>query len=101
MGKAFDTAKNDDSFYLPPDVFKNADFKRVMDIFLSPDGKAVRMFISQKGDPASPEGISRVDAIKSAAEEALKGTPLEDSKIFLTGTAAIDERYGRRARNST
>ena len=89
MGKAFDTAKNDDSFYLPPEVFKNPDFKRVMKVFLSPDGKAVRMFISQKDDPASPEGISRVDSIKSAAEEALKGTPLEDSKIYLTGTAAM------------
>jgi RND superfamily putative drug exporter len=89
MGKAFDTAKNDDSFYLPPDIFKNSDFKRVMNIFLSPDGKAVRMLISQKGDPASPEGISRVDPIKSAAEEALKGTPLENSKIHLAGTAAM------------
>src|SRR5208337_580334 len=89
MGKAFDTAKNDDSFYLPPDVFKNSDFKRVMKIFLSPDGKAVRMLISQKGDPASPEGLSRVDPIKSAAEEALKGTPLENSKVYLAGTAAM------------
>ncbi|BBX46944.1 RND family transporter [Mycobacterium cookii] len=88
MGKAFDAAKNDDSFYLPPDVFKTKDFKRVMNIFLSPDGKAVRMLISQKGDPASPEGISRVEPIQSAAEEALKGTPLEDSKIYLAGTAA-------------
>jgi putative drug exporter of the RND superfamily len=89
MGKAFDTAKNDDSFYLPPDVFKNSDFKRVMKIFLSPDGKAVRMLISQKGNPASPDGIARVDPIKSAAEEALKGTPLENSKIYFTGTAAM------------
>ena len=88
MGSAFDTAKNDDSFYLPPEVLKNKDFQRVMDLFLSPDGKAVRMLILQKGDPASSEGISRVDAIKSAAEEALKGTPLEDSKIYLAGTAA-------------
>ena len=89
MGKAFDAAKNDDSFYLPPEVFKNKDFQRVMKVFLSPDGKAVRMLISQKGDPASTEGIARVDAIKSAAEEALKGTPLEDSKIYLGGTAAM------------
>ena len=28
MGKAFDAAKNDDSFYLPPEVFNNPDFKR-------------------------------------------------------------------------
>ncbi len=61
MGKAFDASKNDDSFYFPPDVFKNADFKRVMNVFLSPDGKAVRMLISQRDDPASPEGVARVD----------------------------------------
>jgi RND superfamily putative drug exporter len=89
MGKAFDLAKNDDSFYLPPEALKNKDFQRVMDVFLSPDGKATRLFISQRGDPASPEGISRVDAIKTAAEEALKGTPLEDAKIYVTGTAAM------------
>jgi RND superfamily putative drug exporter len=89
MGKAFDTAKNDDSFYLPPEVFQNPDFKRVMDLFLSPDGKAVRLLISERGSPYSPEGVARVDAIKTAAEEALKGTPLEDAKIYLTGNAAM------------
>lgn len=89
MGKAFDAAQNDDSFYVPPEVFKNEDFKRVMKIFISPDGKAVRMLISQKGDPTSPDGVGRVDAIKSAAEEALKGTPLEGSPISLSGTAAL------------
>ncbi|PQM45850.1 RND family transporter [Mycobacterium talmoniae] len=89
MGKAFDAAKNDDSFYLPPDVLKNKDFKRVMKVFLSPDGKAARMLISQRGDPATTEGMARVDAINTAAEEALKGTPLESAKIYLTGSAAM------------
>jgi putative drug exporter of the RND superfamily len=89
MGHAFDASKNDDSFYLPPAIFKDPDFKRLMNVFLSPDGKAVRMFISQRGDPATPEGITRVGAIETAAEEALKETPLENSKIYLTGTAAV------------
>ncbi|WP_445166441.1 MMPL/RND family transporter [Mycolicibacterium sp. Dal123E01] len=89
MGKAFDASKNDDSFYVSPEVFKNADFQRVMKIFLSPDGKSVRMLISQKDDPTSPEGIARVDAIKNAADEALKGTPLEGSPVSLSGTAAL------------
>ncbi|EUA56847.1 MMPL family protein [Mycobacterium xenopi 4042] len=91
MGKAFDKAKNDDSFYLPPEIFKNKDVQRIMKVFLSPDGKATRMLINQKGDPASPEGIARVNEIKTAAEEALKGTPLENAKIYLTGTAAISK----------
>ncbi|ORV16686.1 RND family transporter [Mycobacterium celatum] len=89
MGKAFDAAKNDDSFYLPPEVLKNKDVQRILKVFVSPDGKATRMLISQRGDPATVEGVSRVDAIKTAAEEALKGTPLEDAKIYLTGTAAM------------
>ena len=89
MGKAFDAAQNDDSFYAPPEVFTSPEFKRISDMFLSPDGKTMQMLISQKGDPMSAEGMSRVEPIRIAAEEALKGTPLENSKVFLTGTAAI------------
>ena len=88
MGQAFDAAKNDDSFYLPPEVFDNPDFKRGLAMFLSPDGKAARLIVTHDGDPATPEGISHVDAIKKAARHAVKGTPLEDAKISLGGTAA-------------
>ncbi|WP_371337037.1 RND family transporter [Mycobacterium sp. IS-2888] len=88
MGQAFDAAKNDDSFYLPPEAFDNPDFKRGLAMFLSPDGKAARFIITHNGDPATPEGISHVDAIKKAAHHAVKGTPLEDAKIQLGGTAA-------------
>ncbi|OCB26153.1 hypothetical protein A5674_19970 [Mycobacterium malmoense] len=88
MGAAFDAARDDDSFYLPPDIFKNEDFKKAMSQFLSPDGKAARLIISHKGDPASPEGLARIDKIRTAAEEALKTTPLEASKIYIAGTAS-------------
>ena len=88
MGEAFDASKNDDSFYLPPEIFDNAEFKKGMKNFISPDGHAVRFIISHEGDPMSQEGISHIDAIKNAAKEAIKGTPLEGSKIYLAGTAA-------------
>jgi RND superfamily putative drug exporter len=88
MGQAFDAAKNDDSFYLPPEVFQNPDFQRAMNSFLSPDGKAARFIISHRGDPATPEGIARIDQIRTAAEEALKTTPLEDARIYIAGTAS-------------
>jgi putative drug exporter of the RND superfamily len=89
MGKAFDAAKNDDSFYLPPEVFKNADFKRAMNSFLSSDGHAARFIILHRGDPASAEGIASIDQIRTAAEESLKGTPLEDAKIYVAGMGAV------------
>jgi len=88
MGQAFDASKNDDSFYLPPEAFDNPDFKRGLKMFLSPDGKAVRFIISHEGDPMSPEGLEHIDTIKNATFEAIKGTPLEGSKVYLTGIAA-------------
>lgn len=88
MGEAFDTAKNDDSFYLPPEAFDNPDFQRGLKLFLSPDGRAARMIITHEGEPAGPEAIANVDAIKQAAKEAVKATPLANAHFYLAGTAA-------------
>ena len=88
LGQAYDASKTDDSFYLPPEAFTNPEFLRGLKLFLSPDGKAARMIITHDGDPATPEGISHIDAIRHAAQEAVKGTPLAGSKIYLAGTAA-------------
>jgi putative drug exporter of the RND superfamily len=89
MGQYFDDAKNDDSFYLPPDVFQNPDFKRGLKMFVSSDGKAVRFIITHQGDPASVEGIKHVAGIKGAVADAIKGTPLETAKVSLAGTASM------------
>ncbi|OBG27526.1 RND family transporter [Mycobacterium sp. 852002-51057_SCH5723018] len=89
MGQAFDEAKNDDSFYLPPEAFNNADFKRGIKLFLSPDGHAVRLTIFHQGDPLTEEGTSRTEPLKIAATDAIKGTPLEGSTIYLGGSAAM------------
>jgi RND superfamily putative drug exporter len=37
----------------------------------------------------SPEGIAHIEAIKQAAKEAIKGTPLEGSRVYLAGTASV------------
>jgi len=89
MGQYFDEAKNDDSFYLPPEVFQNPDFKRGLKMFVSPDGTAVRFIITHQGDPASVEGIQHVQGIKQAVADAIKGTPMESAKVSLAGTASM------------
>jgi RND superfamily putative drug exporter len=88
MSMAYDASNNDDSFFMPPEVFENEDFKKAMDSFLSPDGKAARFIISHRGAPATPEGIARVDQVKTAAEEALKGTPLAGAQVSMAGAAS-------------
>jgi putative drug exporter of the RND superfamily len=88
MGDAFNDAMNADTFYLPPEAFQNKDFQSGIDQFISPNGHAVRFIIAHEGDPLSPDGIEKIDALKTAAKEAIKGTPLEGSTIYLGGTAA-------------
>lgn len=70
MGEAFDASKSDDYFYLPPEVFDNADFQKGLKLFPSPDGKAARLIITHDVNPASEEGISAVDDQLTAAHEA-------------------------------
>jgi len=89
IGLYFDQAKNDDFFYLPPDVFQNPDFERGLKMFVSPDGTAVRFIITHQGDPASVSGIDHVRDLRGIVADAVKGTPLADAKVSLAGTASL------------
>ncbi|WP_409436385.1 RND family transporter [Mycobacterium sp. SMC-14] len=89
IGLYFDQAKNDDFFYMPPDVFDNPDFKRGIKMFMSPDHQSVRMIITHQGDPASVQGIAHVRDLKDVVADALKGTPLASAKVSLAGTASL------------
>jgi RND superfamily putative drug exporter len=88
LGAAYDASKTDDSFYLPPEAFTNPEFLRGLKLFLSPDGKAARMIVTHDVDPATPEGLSHIEAIRHSAMEAVKGTPLAGSKIYIGGEAS-------------
>ena len=89
MGQDFDAAQNDDTFYLPRGAFDNPDFQRVIKLFLSPDGKAARFFITHRGNPGSEEGIARITPMETAVQEAIKGTPLANAAVYVAGTAAV------------
>ncbi len=88
MAEAFDDAKIDSIFYVPPEIFDNPDFKLGEKLLMSPDGKAARFIITHDTDPATADGISVVDDERRAAQEALKLTSLSDADIELGGTAA-------------
>jgi RND superfamily putative drug exporter len=91
MGEAFDDARNDDTFYLPPEAFETADFQRGMKLFMSPDGHAVRFTVTHQGDPLSEEGTSHIAPLRTAAVDAIKNTPLEGSTVFVGGSAAMNK----------
>ncbi|MGV9796493.1 MMPL/RND family transporter [Mycobacterium sp. NPDC003449] len=89
MGQAFDAARNDENFYLPPEAFQTADFQRGIKLFLSPDGRAVRFTVFHQGDPLTEEGTAHIEPLRIAAADAIKGTPLEGSTVYVGGSAAM------------
>jgi RND superfamily putative drug exporter len=88
LGYAFDSSKNDEFFYLPPDAFKNPYFQIDLRFFVSPDGKSARYMVYHDGEALSPEGIKHDQTYLPAAKEALKGTTLAGSRVYLGGAAA-------------
>ena len=88
LGHAFDSSKNDEFFYLPPEAFENPYFQIDLKYFVSPDGKSARYMIYHDGEALSPEGIEHAQTYLPAAREALKGTTLADARLYLGGAAA-------------
>ena len=88
MAQAFDNAKNDDFFFLPPDALTTPDFKVGMNFFMTPDGKGARIVIYHTGEAQSPEGIDQIKAVSAAAQESIKGTSLSNTKLYLAGASS-------------
>jgi RND superfamily putative drug exporter len=88
LAQAFDNAKNDDFFFLPPDALNTPDFKVGMNFFMTPDGKGARIVIYHTGEAQSPEGIKQIEAVTAAAKEAVKGTSLSNAKIYVAGASS-------------
>jgi putative drug exporter of the RND superfamily len=91
MGQSFDDSKNDDLFYLPAEAFDNKDFQTGLRLFLSPDGKSARFFVTHQTYPATSEGIARIEPERTAAQDALKQSSLASAKVFVGGMAALYE----------
>jgi len=81
---------------LPRDL-RQQDSSAAWTSFISPDGHAVRFIISHNRI-RSADGINRIDAIKSAAFEAIKGTPLRDQGCTVGGTASTFKDIRRATR---
>jgi RND superfamily putative drug exporter len=88
MGKAYDDARNDEVFYMPPSAFVNPDFKIGLEFFVSQDGKATRFIITHEGDALSEAGAQHARAVLEATAQGIKGTSLAGSKIYLGGAGS-------------
>ena len=76
-------------FYLPVSALMDEDLTLARKTFLSEDGRVARIQISGTTDPLSVEGVNRYAVTHDAAEQAIRGTTLEDANILATGAGGL------------
>lgn len=77
-------------FYLPPAALDDSRFALASGIFLSPDGRTARMIVLGDTDAFDRTATERALAVRAAAEQGLRHSPLEGSEVRTTGIATIN-----------
>lgn len=76
-------------FYLPPAAMTDSRFALASGLFLSPDGHTARMVVLGDTDAFDRSATERALEVREAAQQGLRGTPLEGSDVETTGVATI------------
>ncbi len=77
-----------ESFYIPDEVFGNADIAKMLDMYMSGDRKIAKITVVTDSEPYSDESINLVEDIKNMVDSQLKGSVLAGADYGVTGTAA-------------
>ncbi len=72
-------------FNIPAQVLGTDDFKKMAQLFISPDGHSVRYFIQTDLDPFSTKAMDQVNTILDTAKGAQPNTTLADASISMSG----------------
>ena len=72
-------------FNIPSEVLGTDDFKKMAQIFISPDGHSVRYFVQTDLNPFSTEAMDQVTTILDTAKGAQPNTTLADATISMSG----------------
>ncbi len=72
-------------FNIPKEVLGTDDFKKMAQLFISPDGHSVRYFIQTDLNPFSTEAMDQVNTILNTARGAQPNTTLSDASISMSG----------------
>jgi RND superfamily putative drug exporter len=76
-------------FYLTGHDLNRPDFSLARQVFLSPNGKLARIEIVGTTDPLTGSGQTRYHEIEQTAALAVRGTPLQDANLQLTGAGGF------------
>lgn len=77
-------------FYLPPSALKDDRFALSSGAYLSPDGRVARMIVLGDTNAFGHAAAERSREITDAVSAGLRGTPLADADVAITGMAATN-----------
>lgn len=90
------TTQGEPGFYIPESaIASNKDLKKVMDVYISPDGHIAQVKVILNLNPYSSEAINDVPAITQAAQAALNASPLHTGAIMLAGATATQSELNQ------
>ncbi|MBJ7340147.1 MAG: MMPL family transporter [Mycolicibacterium sp.] len=72
-------------FNVPPGALETDDFKKLAQLFVSPDGHAVRFLVQTDLNPFGSEAMDQVKTILDTAKGAQPNTTLSDASISMSG----------------
>lgn len=75
-------------FNVPPQVLDTDNFRKLAQLFISPDGHAVRYFIQTALNPFNTRAMDQVNSIVDAARGAQPNTALSDASVSVAGYPA-------------
>src|SRR5690606_37397541 len=76
-------------FYVPPQTFGVEEFKKAAQLFISPDGHAVRYLVQTELNPFSTGAMDQVNDIVRTAQGAQPNTTLAEASVSVVGYPVV------------
>lgn len=81
---------DESGIYIPEQLLSNADYQKVLDQYMSSDGKLASLNLVLTKNPYSDEAMDTIDGINDQLESSLQGTKLENANIGIGGMTSIN-----------
>ncbi|WP_099221432.1 MMPL family transporter [Listeria costaricensis] len=81
---------SDSGIYVPDELLQNEDYQKVLDQYISDDGKMTTINVVLKANPYSNEAMNAIDDINDQLDASLKGTKLENANIGIGGMTSMN-----------
>ncbi|MDF2669327.1 MAG: family transporter [Paenibacillus sp.] len=85
---ARDAGKQIAGWQIPAEIIESADFKRSLEVYMSPDGLTTKLEIVLSSHPYSKEAMDSMDNLRAAIKTSFAGSAIDDADVKLAGTTA-------------